>query len=148
MNKIVLPNEIMLGEVSKLLAEGHEVVIMTKGFSMLPFIRGDVDSVVLVKKDALRPGDIALGEITEGVYVLHRVRKVLPGGVVLKGDGNLRGTESCSYARVCGVVKEIHKASGKHVDPAAAWNRFLWRCWVCIPTLGRRFILHFVRKHQ
>lgn len=148
MNKIVLPNEIMLGEVSRMLAEGREVVIMTKGFSMLPFIRGEADSVVLVKKDDIRPGDIALGEIAEGVYVLHRVRKVLSGGVVLKGDGNLRGTENCRASKLCGVVKEIQKASGRKVNPDSAWNRFLWRCWVLIPTLGRRFILHFARKSK
>lgn len=146
MNKIVLPNEIMLGEVSRMLADGKEVVIMTKGFSMLPFIKGDYDSVVLVRKDVLRPGEIALGEVAKGVYVLHRIRKVLPGGIIMKGDGNLRGTEKCRTANVCGVVKEIQKASGRRVDPNSPVNRFLWRCWAATPTLGRRFILHFVRN--
>lgn len=146
MNKIVLPNEIMLGEVSRMLAEGKEVVIMTKGFSMLPFIKGDYDSVVLARKERFRPGEIALGEISKGVYVLHRIRKVLPGGIIMKGDGNLRGTESCRNANVCGIVKEIQKASGRKVNPDSPVNRFLWRCWVAMPTIGRRFILHYVRK--
>ena len=148
MNKLVVPNEIMLAEVSSLIAEGKEVIIMTKGSSMLPFIRGDADSVALVAKDPVAPGDISLAEIAKGKYVLHRVRKVEAGVVTLKGDGNLTGIERCAEVHVCGVVKTILKASGREIDPASGWQRLMWRCWVLIPRLGRRFILHFARKNN
>ncbi len=148
MNKLVVPNELMLGEVTTLLGEGREVVIMTRGVSMLPFIRGDADSVALIKKDPVKPGDIALAEIAKGRYVLHRVRKVEPGVITLKGDGNLTGVEKCRPEHISGVVRRILKASGAEVDPASAWQKFCWRCWVLIPRPGRRFVLHFARKSK
>ena len=51
--KIVLPNAIMLGQVSEFLGEGHSVVIMTKGQSMSPFIRGERDSVELLRRPSV-----------------------------------------------------------------------------------------------
>ena len=48
--KVILPNALMLGEVSRMLDDGHSVVIMTKGASMSPFIRGERDSVELEKR--------------------------------------------------------------------------------------------------
>ena len=51
MHKVVVPNAILLGEVKSLLAEGKDVVIPTKGNSMLPFIRGGRDSVNLRRLD-------------------------------------------------------------------------------------------------
>ena len=47
--KRVIPNEILLGEVTSLLAEGQEVVLLTKGGSMMPFLRSERDSVALRK---------------------------------------------------------------------------------------------------
>ena len=75
--RITLPNEVMLGSVKELLAEGQQVIIMTKGFSMLPFIVGKRDSVLLEKRPSVQPGEIALAEISPGHYVLHRVREAV-----------------------------------------------------------------------
>jgi len=58
MDRIVLPNDVLLNEVAQLLGEGREVVITPKGRSMLPFIRGDVDQVKLRHPDCLKEGDI------------------------------------------------------------------------------------------
>ena len=57
MNKVVVPNAILLGEVKSLLAEGKDVVIPTKGNSMLPFIRGGRDSVNLRRLEDVEVGD-------------------------------------------------------------------------------------------
>ena len=93
--RITLPNDVMLGSVKELIREGHPVVIMTKGVSMLPFIIGGKDSVLLVAPEGLKAGDIALAEVVPGKYVLHRVREVSREKVVLQGDGNYRGQELC-----------------------------------------------------
>ena len=60
MGKVVLPNEVLLGEVAQLLSEGREVVMTPKGRSMLPFIRGEVDRIKLRQPDSLNVGDIVL----------------------------------------------------------------------------------------
>ena len=144
--KLVLPNDVMLGEVSRLLSDGKEVEIMTKGVSMLPFIRGEIDSVLLEKRDKVEEGDIVLAEILDGRYVLHRVRRVFEGGVVLKGDGNIRGTERCAFADVCGTVKKILRPGGER-DPFSPVEMRRWRRWCSLPRIVRRGVLFLYRRY-
>lgn len=146
MKQLVLPNDVMLGEVKALLAEGHPVIILTKGFSMLPFIRGGRDSVLLEKTAELKAGDIALAEIAKGRYVLHRVIDVCDGVVTLRGDGNLRGTERCTQDAVAGIVKEIQPPKGKAVDPNTPGRQRCWRIWCRIPLIVRRGCLSILRR--
>lgn len=127
MKKMVLPNEILLGEVSDMLAEGMEVIIMTKGNSMLPFIIGDRDSVKLKKMDGIGIGDIVLAEITKGHYVLHRVFEMDGDRVTLMGDGNLKGTEKCLTSDIKGTVTDIITPSGRHkkVTSGKYWRKLM-----------------------
>lgn len=136
----------MLGDVSLLLAEGRQVVIMTKGASMLPFIRGSEDSVVLEKKESVSRGDIVLAEVFDGRYVLHRVIAVNGEDVRLKGDGNLAGTERCRVSDIRGTVVGIQHPSGKLSDPRSPSELARWRRWRGIPRLLRRIILALDRR--
>ncbi len=72
MDKLVLPNGILLGEVEKLLSEGKEVSFTPRGNSMLPFLRGGEDSVVLCGVKDIEVGDMLLVRLSDR-YVLHRV---------------------------------------------------------------------------
>lgn len=144
-NKIVLPNSVMLGEVKSLLAEGRDVIIPTKGNSMLPFIRGERDSVNLRKLQDISVGDIVLAEIREGCYVLHRVFELDGDRVTLMGDGNLRGVERCTRAQIAGTAIEILRNGEKTVDcrsPKAVRQARVWRRLMPF----RRIILGFYRR--
>ena len=144
MNKVVVPNAILLGEVKAILAEGKDVIIPTKGNSMLPFIKGMRDSVKLRKLDTLEVGDIVLAELREGVYVLHRVFAMDGDKVTLMGDGN-RTVEYCRRGDIAGTALAILKDGEKEKDcrspralrRARAWRRLL-------PF--RRIILGFYRR--
>ena len=133
MHKVIIPNAILLGEVKALLTEGRDVVIPTKGNSMLPFIRGGRDSVKLRRLDALEVGDIVLAEIREGTYVLHRVFALDGDSVTLMGDGNIRGTERCLRKDIAGTALTVLKENGKEMDcrspkalrRARAWRRLM-----------------------
>ena len=119
MHKVVVPNAILLGEVKSMLAEGKDVVIPTKGNSMLPFIRGGRDNV--------------LAEIREGTYVLHRVFALDGDTVTLMGDGNLRGVERCRREDIAGTAMSVLRDGSKEVDcrgrkamrRARAWRRLM-----------------------
>lgn len=136
--KVVLPKDVLLDEVARLLAEGHDVKMVPKGVSMLPFIRGDKDSVVLRKKNVVRVGDIVLARFG-GKYVMHRVVAVEGNSVTLMGDGNLQGVEQGDMSEVCGTVVEIVSPKGCHRKPSKGK---LWRRLLPI----RRYLLKIDRK--
>lgn len=138
MDKRVLPNDILLGEVAAVLSEGREVVISPTGNSMLPFIRDGRDRVVLRKQDDLAVGDIVL-MYTGGRYILHRVIEIDGERVTLMGDGNLKSVEHGTRAEVIGTVTEILRPGGRSVRPGT--GRF-WR--VLKPV--RRYILAIYRR--
>ena len=138
MEKVFLPNEVLLDEVSRLLAEGREVVMTPKGRSMLPFIRGEVDQVKLQRADKLEVGYIVLTYI-DGRYVMHRVIALDGDSVTLMGDGNLHGIEQGNLADVVGVVTEIITPDKRHHAPGKAW---LWRHTLPL----RKYLLKVYRK--
>lgn len=144
--KVSIPNEIILGAVSRLVSEGHTTVILTKGNSMSPFIRGDRDSVELSAPGDLKVGDIALAQITPGHYVLHRIFRIDGDSITLKGDGNLNGTEHCSKADICAVAIRILRPGHKAVDcsdPAFMRRSTRWRG---LPYQVRRYTLAIYRR--
>ena len=145
MQKMIIPNEVLLAEVADLVAEGKTVVLMTKGASMHPFIVGEKDSVRLVKPESLESGLIVLAEHKKDKYVLHRIVSVEGNRVVLMGDGNIKGCEICRISDIKAVAVSIIKADGtevdclsrKHLRRAALWFRLL-------PL--RRWLLAFYRR--
>ena len=138
MDKRVIPNDILLGEVAALLREGREAVITPTGNSMLPFIRGGVDRVVLRRTDDVTVGDIVLVH-TGGRYILHRLISRDGDALTLMGDGNLQGTESCTTADVVGTVTAIIRPSGRELTPGKG------RLWRILKPL-RRYLLAIYRR--
>lgn len=139
-----VPNAELIPAIGKLIEEGQEVIFKPKGMSMLPFIRGGRDSVLLRKADGLKVGDIALAEISEGRYVLHRIETIEDEMIVLMGDGNLVGRERCRKEDVMAIAvkiikenKEIDCQSPRHMRMAEIWKRLL-------PV--RRYLLAIYRR--
>lgn len=106
-DRVLLDNVQYFSEVARLLAEGHSVTIPAKGRSMLPFIIGGRDSLVLVAAGSLCVGDIVLARLPERGYVLHRVYRLSGDSLTLMGDGNLRAVERCRAGDVVGKAVAI-----------------------------------------
>lgn len=138
MDRRTLPNDVLLGEVAAVLQDGREAVIIPTGNSMLPFIRGGVDRVVLRRQAGVAVGDIVLVKIGER-YILHRVISREGDALTLMGDGNIRGTESCTAADVLGTVAEIIRPSGRVRIPGRA------RLWRMLKPI-RRYLLALWRR--
>ena len=138
MDKIVLPNDVLLDEVAQFLAEGREVVMTPKGRSMLPFIRGEVDRIKLRQPDSLKVGDIVLAYF-ENRYLLHRIVAIRGDEITLMGDGNLMGTEQGDRSHVVGKVVEIITPNQRQHKPGKAW---LWRHALFL----RKYLLKVYRK--
>ena len=157
MNVLQLANEEFLPHVCELVSEGHQVTITAKGYSMRPFVESERDKAVLAKADAYAQYDVVLAEIAKGHYVLHRIDRICsPDGkrlkgkvsdpqalVVLRGDGNVRGTESCRLCDIRAITTHFIR-KGK---PCSTNSRF-WRCYsriwrFCLPV--RRYLLALYR---
>ena len=135
----VVDMDLYMSGLETLLMEGREVEMTPKGSSMLPFIKGDRDSVVLTKPaKPFEVGDIVLAKVG-GKYVMHRIFSVKGNDLTLMGDGNIRGTESCASSDVIGLVTEIHKENGKVVKPGKG---ALWRTLMPL----RRYILAIYKR--
>lgn len=135
----VVDMDLYMSGLETLLMEGREVEMTPKGSSMLPFIKGDRDSVVLTKPaKPFEVGDIVLAKVG-GRYIMHRIFSVEGNDLTLMGDGNIRGTESCASSDVIGLVTEIHKENGKVVKPGKG---ALWRTLMPL----RRYILAIYKR--
>ena len=138
MDKRIVPNDILLGEVAAVLREGREAVITPTGNSMLPFIRDGRDRVVLRRLDEIAVGDIVLMH-TGGRYVLHRVIGIDGEQITLMGDGNLKSVEQGTRAEIVGTVTEIIRPDGRSIRPGKG------RLWRALKPV-RRYILAIYRR--
>ncbi|MEG1866538.1 MAG: S24/S26 family peptidase [Bacteroides sp.] len=143
MQRITVPNELLLPEVERMLVSGTSVTLRVKGNSMQPFIEGDRDSVVLVPPARLQKGDIVLARLAGCRYVIHRIIRLQGEEVTLRGDGNLLRGEHCLAADISGKVTKIVR-NGKYIEAdSAAENRkaALWE--TALPV--RRYLLAVYR---
>lgn len=138
-------DEQIITDAVRLVQEGLAVTMLVKGHSMLPFILGGLESVVLTKPGTVRPGDVVLARLGDGHFVLHRVMEVSPERVELMGDGNLYGREVCRPQDVLARADEVVGEDGKHrrLDTPKMQRRArLWRRLLPV----RRWILAVYRR--
>ena len=146
MQRLSIPNEVLLPEVERLLSSGTCVTIRTKGNSMLPFIVGDRDCVTVEPANNLIHGDIVLAHLRKNDrYVLHRIIEIKDGLVTLMGDGNLFGREYCQTADICGKVHIILRKGKIMIDPNNKTERRKAAIWIKLLPV-RRYLLAIYRR--
>ena len=99
-------NEI-IKEAIQLVEDGVSVTLPVNGGSMLPFIIGGWESVVLHRPEQPKPGDVVLAWVDSCRYVVHRIIRIDGDSVTLMGDGNLVGTERCSLNDIKAVATHV-----------------------------------------
>lgn len=135
----------VLNEVLKLVDEGLSVTLPVKGTSMLPFIIGGKESVILQKPDKPKIGEVVLAWIDERRYVIHRIIGISDGRVTLMGDGNLRGVEYCSVCDIKGVVTHIVDGEGSKTYLYGRGRRLSAKLWYILRPL-RKYLLAIFRR--
>ena len=130
--------EVFMEEIRSFISEGRTAVFTPNGRSMLPFIRGGRDRVVLDAPGELEVGGIYLFQRGEK-YILHRLEKIDGNNVTFRGDGNVRGVEHTTRDKVYARVTCIEKPDGRKVVPG---NGRLWRRLLPV----RRYLLYAMRK--
>ncbi len=145
MEKMVIKNDPFFAEVVRMLGEGKRVRIPVKGYSMLPFIRGEKDEVWLeAPGEELKVDDIVLFHY-KGRYIMHRIIKIsVEEGIVIRGDGVPETCEYPSREEICGKVTAIIR-NGKDCDPYASGELRRVHLWQRLRPI-RRYLL-FIYRH-
>ncbi len=104
----------IIDEVIRLVDEGVSVTLPVTGQSMLPFLVGGRNSVILQKPEHPQKGDVVLARIEERRYVLHRIVSIVDENVTMMGDGNLSGVEHCLLSDIKALATHIVDGSKKY----------------------------------
>ena len=142
-----MTDAVIIREAVKLVDDGVSVTFPVKGRSMIPFIVGGRDSVILQKPGILEPGLVVLAEISPDHFVLHRIIDISPDGmkITLMGDGNVRGTETCAPSTVLARATHVVDPEGR-IIPLESEDRLrrarLWRRLLPI----RRYLLAIMKR--
>lgn len=141
MRTVRVPNEIMIPQVKESIDAGHTATIRVRGNSMRLFLKDGRDKVVLAPCDEVKVRDVVLAEVASARYVLHRVIAKRGDRLVLMGDGNVRGTESCAVGDVIGKAVGFLRKGRGDADSVEGWKwRVYSRVWLALTPL-RRYVL-------
>jgi len=141
----MISDAVILDEAVRLVNDGVSVTLPVNGRSMLPFIIGGEESVILQKPEAVAVGDVVLAWVEGCRWVVHRIIRIDGDRVTLMGDGNIVGTEHCTVADVKARVTHVVDAQGKPHDIYNRWRTLGARIWYRLRSV-RRYMLYIYRK--
>jgi hypothetical protein len=141
----MITDERILEEAIRLVREGVSVTLPVNGNSMLPFIIGGRESVILKRAGLVDEGDVVLAWVEGCRYVVHRIIRIDGNHITLMGDGNIVGTEHCTVGDIKAIVTHVVDANGKIHDINNKWRRRAAKVWFWIRPI-RRYILAIYRR--
>ena len=137
-------NEI-IEEAIRLVREGVNVTLPVNGNSMLPFIIGGKESVILHRPGLIDVGDVVLAWVDGNRYVVHRIIRIDGDRVTLMGDGNVAVTEHCLLKDVKARVTHVVSADNKKRDLYSRWRVRAAKLWYWLRPI-RRYLLAIYRR--
>lgn len=135
----------IIEEAIKLVKEGQKVTLRANGNSMLPFIIGGKEDILLVQPSNPHIGDVVLAQINEGHYVIHRIIAINGDHITLMGDGNLSGQEHCLKNDVAARVDYYINSKGKCHYLYTPFRKMMARLWFWLLPC-RRYLLALYRR--
>ena len=141
-----MPNDnYIIEEAIRLVEDGVSVTLPVDGRSMLPFIIGGRESVILQKPLAPKVGDVVLAWVEGGRYVVHRIIRIEGKNITLMGDGNLVGTERCTINDIKAIATHVVDADGALHYLYNRWRKLGAKVWFWLQPI-RRYILAIYRR--
>lgn len=144
--KKIIPNEVLLPEVARLIEEGHTVTITVRGNSMNPFLVDRRDRVTLgsFNADDLQPGMAVLARDLTGRIIFHRIIRLSGDALILQGDGNLAQTEETNIRLVMGLMTEAIRKGKRYAADSRTWRLYSY-WWMKLKPV-RRWLLALFRR--
>ena len=135
----------VIEEAVRLVQEGVTVTFPVTGQSMLPFIIGGKESVILHRPGLIDVGDVVLAWVDGNRYVVHRIIKLDYDRVTLMGDGNVAVTEHCRLNDIKARVTHVVSADNKKRDLYSRWRVRAAKLWYWLRPI-RRYLLAIYRR--
>lgn len=135
----------IVGEAIRRTANEESVTLPVNGHSMLPFVVGWRDCVILQKLTQPKVGDVVVAWVEGRRYVLHRIIRIEGDHVTLMGDGNLKETEHCRLEDVKALATHVIDVKGRTHDLYSKWRRCTAKVWWYIRPM-RRYLLAIYRR--
>ena len=138
----------ILSEAIRLVSEGIAVTFPVNGRSMLPFIVGGKESVILEKPRTPQEGDVVLAYVENCRYVIHRIIRIEDETITLMGDGNLYGVEHCRLQDIKATATHVVGANGKKRSLDSRQSRRRAALWLKLRPVRKWLLLVYriIRK--
>lgn len=134
----------VIEEAVRLVQEGVTVTFPVTGQSMLPFIIGGKESVILHRPGLIDVGDVVLAWVDGCRYVVHRIIRIDGDHITLMGDGNLT-TEHCALSDIKARVTHVVDAKNKTHYLYNRWRMLGAKVWYWLRPI-RRYLLAIYRR--
>ena len=134
----------IIDEAVALVNDGFSVTLPVAGRSMLPFIIGGRESVILAPPSGLKRGIVALAWVEGRRYVLHRIERIEDDRVMLMGDGNLAGREHCRLADIKAMATHVVDSRQKRHYLYTRWRKAASEIWWALLPI-RRYLIFLMR---
>lgn len=135
----------IIDEAVALVNDGFSVTLPVAGRSMLPFIIGGRESVILAPPSGLKRGIVALAWVEGRRYVLHRIERIEDDRVMLMGDGNLAGREHCRLADIKAMATHVVDSRQKRHYLYTRWRKAASEIWWALLPI-RRYLIFLMRN--
>lgn len=139
-----MAHDYIIEEAIRLVNEGVCVTLPVDGRSMLPFIIGGRESVILQPPGLTAVGDVVLAWVEGGRYVIHRIIRIEGEKVTLMGDGNLVCTERCTLSDIKAKATHVVDGNGAMHDLYNRWRKLGAKVWFWLLPV-RRYLLAIYR---
>jgi hypothetical protein len=140
----MITDEVIIDEAVRLVSEGVSVTLPVNGRSMLPFIIGGRESVILKRATVIDIGDVVLAWVEGSRWVVHRIIRIDGNQLTLMGDGNIVGVEHCAVSDVKALVTHVVDERGKPHDLYNRWRTMGAKVWWWLRPI-RRYLLFIYR---
>lgn len=117
------------------------ICIETKGTSMNPLLYSGKNKVLIVKANGkLKKHDIVLYKRDNGIYVLHRIMKVLGDSYVLCGDNHCFLEYGITDKHILGVAEGYYNGE-KYIEFSKSFRYKIYKFFWCNSLTFRAFLI-------
>lgn len=150
MNIRVVENDLYLPVLRELIAEGRDVRLNVRGYSMMPFLKDGRDSVMISKINSkLKKGDIVIFQRKTGEFIMHRICRADEAGrqYYLVGDAQEIVEGPIEEKQIFGIITSAYRRK-KWVKPGDMCWWFYEKVWGAMRPFRAKLLLGLLKARR